>query len=101
MLATELGGAGGYDPAKVTRQIDRFLTPAEVAILRTAIRAANLPSQPTNDCALGCDGAQWLFEGVDARGYHFADRWSPERGELRGLGVTMLKLTGWRFKEIY
>jgi hypothetical protein len=47
------------------------------------------------------DGAEWIVEGVDDTGYHFVDRWSPRRGEVRETGLSLLKLTGWVFKDVY
>jgi hypothetical protein len=52
----------------------------------------------------GVDGAQWIVEGVRIGTYHIVDRWSPEDGEIRVLGLFMvndlakLKLEA---KEVY
>jgi hypothetical protein len=55
----------------------------------------------SKNCDLGADGAEWLVEGIDQKGYHVVSRWSPEQGEVRRVGLAMLALTGWRFKDIY
>ncbi len=36
------------------------------------------------------DGAEWILEGVKDGKYKIADRWSPEKGPVRALGLTML-----------
>ena len=38
----------------------------------------------------GVDGAQWIIEGARNGTYHIVDRWSPEDGEIRALGLLML-----------
>ena len=101
LVATELSGKGGYDPGVPVRRIDRPLTRAEALELRDALVRARVFALPPKNCDLGGDGAQWLLEGVDRQGYHFVGRWSPTRGPVRDLGLSMLSLTGWRFDEIY
>jgi len=39
----------------------------------------------------GDDGAQWIIEGVRDGNYHIADRWSPKAGEIRVLGLYMVR----------
>jgi hypothetical protein len=36
------------------------------------------------------DGAEWILEGVKDGKYKIADRWSPEKGPVHVLGITML-----------
>jgi hypothetical protein len=36
------------------------------------------------------DGAEWILEGVKDGKYKIADRWSPEKGPVRAVGLTML-----------
>jgi hypothetical protein len=36
------------------------------------------------------DGAQWIIEGARNGTYHIVDRWSPEDGEIRALGLLIL-----------
>jgi hypothetical protein len=56
---------------------------------------------PAKLCDIGLDGSQWLLEAADSHGYHFVDRFSPESGGVRDLGLALLRLTGWEFKPIY
>lgn len=101
IIAKQLSGAGGYDPGYVVKQLDRPLTDGEIDQVRTTLDRAN-PSQIASvECEIGFDGAQWIFEIVDGQGYHFFNRWSPRKGEVRDLGIFFLRLTGWKIKDIY
>jgi len=35
----------------------------------------------------GCDGAEWIIEGVQHGEYHVVHQWSPEEGPIRELGL--------------
>lgn len=100
LVAHELSGAGGYDPGGVARRVDRALTGTEAAGLRRLARPAILFATPP--CAgIGADGAQWIVEAVDATGYHIADRWSPQSGAVRDVGLALIGLTGWHPTPVY
>jgi len=43
-----------------------------------------------NTVEIGLDGAQWILEGVKNGKYQVTDRWSPEVGPIRNLGIMML-----------
>jgi hypothetical protein len=52
-------------------------------------------SAPVTQETLGVDGAEWVFEGVRADGYHVIDRWSPSdtwEPRLRAAGLAFLRL---------
>jgi len=38
----------------------------------------------------GPDGARWVIEGVKGGEYHAVDRWSPQNGPVRTLGLALL-----------
>lgn len=38
----------------------------------------------------GKDGARWIIEGVKDGHYHLVDRWSPQGGPVRAIGIFML-----------
>ena len=94
--------AVGRDGCKLDEapcELHRTLTSDERVRLLEAEK--NAFAAPPRDCRGGLDGSRWLIEkSADGR-YDFAQRFSPETGRVRELGVTMLELTGWRFKEIY
>ena len=96
MVAKELSGAGGYEPERVLKQIDRVLSPVEAASFRKALVANSIVRLPSTRCERsGVDGEQWILEAVDSSGYHFAQRWSPTHGPAYNLGVAFVRLTRW------
>lgn len=101
LIAKQLSGAGGYDPGTISKHTERQLTREEIRRMRELLMRTRLTSLPAKDCALGTDGSEWLIEVADRSGYHFINRWSPERGEVREFGIAVLKLTGWQFKKVY
>jgi len=101
LIAKQLSGAGGYAPGLVNKRIERNLSPAEANALKAVLSSTRVFESVPAECGLGTDGAQWIVESVDGTGYHFVNRWTPERGGVRELGMAMLKLTDWQFEDIY
>lgn len=101
MIAKELSGAGGYEPGKINRQITRTLNSAEARQLAEAMAKASPFNEPPAKCELGLDGSQWMLERVERGSYDYASRWSPQKGAMRDFGMLALRLTGWKFEEIY
>lgn len=95
MTATELSGAGGYEPGVVARRVVRVLSARETAALARIMSDMKVLEQPIADCPMGMDGEQWIIESVGPDGYRFLDRWSPEDGPVHALGLLMLGFTGW------
>jgi hypothetical protein len=101
MVAKELSGAGGYQPGTLKRMIVRDLLPTEAQQFQQLIRKSDFFKLPPSDCSLGADGAEWVFEGIDQKGYHVLTRWSPKEGPARDVGEFLLRLSGWHFDEVY
>jgi hypothetical protein len=107
LIAKQLSGAGGYAPGKIAATIDRPLTASETQELHKLLSdtrlAQPLPSGSTlKRCGPpGLDGAEWIVEVVNRRGYHFAKDWSPRAGDVRQVGLAMLALTGWIVEPVY
>ncbi|HEX8621705.1 MAG TPA: hypothetical protein VF718_07005 [Allosphingosinicella sp.] len=101
LVAKQLSGAGGYHPGKVAKTIDRPLTPEEAERLRVALDRNRVFGIPPDPCGGGCDGAQWIFEGVEGRRYRFLSVWTPHTGPALGLGQFLMGLTGWDFGTVY
>lgn len=81
-------------------EISRLLTAVEVEQL-AAVRRAVVAAPPTG-CWSGVDASQWIVESSGAADrYRFAQRWSPQEGPIRDLGLTLIGLTGWRFQDVY
>jgi hypothetical protein len=94
LSAVELDGAGGYEPGKIARRIDRKLTDAEWGELTSGLKAIDFWGLPTDIGEAGLDGAQWVLEGRRGRQYHVVNRWSPKTGPYRELALSLLKLAG-------
>ena len=103
LSAVELSGASGYDPGTIARRVDRVLTATEARTFDAALTRTKVWSVAPSEDEHGLDGAQWVIEAHDGKRQAVHDRWSPERGRVRELGLAFLQLTGWRFPpdEIY
>lgn len=101
MTASRLSGMGGYEPGAVEARIVRRLSHDEAKQFRRALSGANGLRLKAVTCDLGFDGAQWIFEGVDRGRYRFVERWTPDRGSVRALGLVMLGFTGWEIEPVY
>lgn len=101
MTASRLSGMGGYEPGAVEARIVRRLSHEEAKQFRRALSGANGLRLKAVTCDLGFDGAQWILEGVDRGRYRFVERWTPDRGSVRALGLVMLGFTGWETDPVY
>ena len=92
ILVTKVAsGAGGYSPSTLTTNTSRQLTAQEAQSFRSMVENGgfwNAPN-PIND-QTGTDGSQWIIEGVKAGHYHVIDRWMPNNGPARDLGVFLV-----------
>jgi len=91
LVATELSGAGGYDPGSRYRQAERTLTKQECAALLERLNSPQLWQPPPH--TLGLDGAEWIIES-SVGGYRAVSTWSPESGPVRSLGLELIRLSG-------
>ena len=96
-----LSGLGGYELGSVEdRQRWDVASTDIAAVLQAADPARLRPVEP--GCGPpGADGAGWLIERQDARGFQFASRWSPRDGVVREVGMLLLQLGGSSDEEIY
>lgn len=96
-------GQGGYEPGKIFLNKKRALTKEETdwALERfNEMGFWGLPAYEKPHETMGpdgkksvdinLDGAQWILEGVKDGKYHVTNRWSPENGPVRTLGLMML-----------
>lgn len=97
LFVKEADGAGGYAPGKLIRDTRRPLTPSEVTGVEMQVSATefwSLPGpQPKNE-AEGCDGSDWIIEGVRQGEYHAVICWTPSRGPVYQLGSYAIQLAG-------
>lgn len=99
LVAKWMAGEDGCANGSPACTIDRILTKPEQARLEAA--AAPLLGKPSFGCYGSLDGARWIVEASGRGDYRLWNQWSPEMGEVRDLGLTMLELTGWRLADVY
>jgi hypothetical protein len=93
LLTTRItSGAGGYDPGKLIQNRTRTISKERTDWFLNRIDESNFWKLPTVEKmdAEGLDGAQWIIEGTKKGKYHVVDRWSPDKGEVRSIGLMML-----------
>lgn len=98
-----LSGAGGYEPGRLVVADTRSLDPTKAEQLRRILDQVDFWSLPTSEenDLLGVDGAQWIVEGLRDGQYHVVDRWSPDDGPVRRLGLSFLELARLDEEPIY
>jgi hypothetical protein len=95
LFTKELDGAGGYEPGKVLRSGDYYITAEDFRHFLDLLEKADYWNTPTDhDNIDGNDGAQWILEGVKNNRYHVVDRWTPRAGAYREACLYLLKLSG-------
>ena len=91
VLTTKVAsGAGGFRPGHLVENTSRPLTREQTqAFLTRLLRVSfwSLPSHVNDET--GTDWSQWVIEGVRGGKYHLADRWSPDSGPVRELGINL------------
>lgn len=82
-------GKGGYNPGHLSSSRTRKLSSTDANNLLTRISAVQFWKLPTEDAKAptGMDGSKWIIEGVRSGEYHVVDRWTPEMGKYRELGL--------------
>ena len=91
-LTTKMAtGAGGYCPGILEEEESLPLSRAEIAPFLAQVDKLGFWSAPTHQQneELGCDGSQWIIEGVKRGNYHVVDRWSPKAGVAHELGAML------------
>jgi hypothetical protein len=96
-------GQGGYKPGRLVLGKTRALTKEQTSWALDRIKEVGYWGLPTYEkpkegvgpngektVQIGLDGAQWILEGVKNGKYQVTDRWSPESGPIRSLGIMML-----------
>lgn len=103
LTATELDGAGGYEPGVARKRIRRVLDAEESRVFAAALASADVWTPLAETKTLGADGARWVVEARAGERYRLHDVWTPQSGRIRSLGLSFLALTGWGFseKELY
>ena len=91
-LTTKMtSGAGGYGPGQILHNRTSTLTREQTEWFLGKIEDNKFWRLSAVDkTRMGLDGAQWIIEGVKDGNYHIVDRWSPEGGPVRTIGLLML-----------
>lgn len=93
LTVKETSGRGGYAPGHLTTNVVKTLSKEETDWFLGCVQEVkywNLPTREPKTDVIGTDGAQWVIEGVKDGKYKVVDRWSPEKGAVHSLGITML-----------
>jgi hypothetical protein len=85
-------GAGGYAPGKLieNEMIDLSKEQADW-FLRIIDENKFWQLPPLQETPGGCDGSQWIIEGIKNGSYRLVDRWTPRGGEVHAIGLAMMK----------
>jgi hypothetical protein len=108
-LVTKVGdGQGGYPPGKLIENRTQDLSKQQTQRFLDEVKELkywDLPSrEETNPEVVNLDGARWVVEAVRRVNYKIVDRWSPEKGPIKTLGLTMtIELAGMKllYQEVY
>jgi hypothetical protein len=92
-LTTKMtSGAGGYDSGQLVQNDTSTLSREQTNWFLGKIEENKFWELATIDKSrMGVDGAAWIIEGVRNGSYHVVDRWSPDDGPVRVIGLLMLK----------
>lgn len=103
LIARRLEGRAGFATSAVADRVDRLLMPGEATALRALLASGDpFTRQEAPDTGVRMlDGSRWLIERVSGCDYQIADRSNPDDGPIRATGMAMLRLTGWKFADIY
>ena len=96
-------GKGGYEAGHLIKNKSQKLTKERTGWFLDRIEELGFWNLPTYEKSheeigpngqktveIGLDGAQWILEGTRDGKYRVVDRWSPEKGPVRILGLIML-----------
>ncbi len=95
-------GAGGYAPGRLCRVKQSTLHEGSSTEVLDLVDRTDFWNLPARVETFGCDGSQWIVEGVDHGNYHLVDRWTPDASTPVGrIGREMLALSGLRIWFLY
>jgi hypothetical protein len=88
-------GAGGYEPGKIIFDTTLNLTQKQIDTINLKLDAAKFWTLQTESQAInGTDGSEWLIEVYKGGKYHFAVRWTPQKGSVfRAIGEYLFSIS--------
>jgi hypothetical protein len=90
----------GFQGRDVDQAWQRNLDATATRTFMDALARADFWSM-TEEPGVGCDGAEWVLEGVAGSRYHAASRWSPTEGAYRDAMLLLVSLAGARVNEVF
>ena len=92
-LTTKMtNGTGGFKPGNLVQNDTSTLTREQAELFLRKIEEHKFWNLEAVDKSNGgMDGAEWIIEGVKDGSYHIVNRWSPEEGPIRAIGLFMLQ----------
>lgn len=78
---------------QTTKEYSGDLGYFDVLRLRLMVRRCQFWKITLYPVSGGCDGSDWVIEGVDERRYRRVSEWSPERTYVEALGQTIAAMT--------
>ncbi|MHC4118408.1 MAG: hypothetical protein ACYSWO_12980 [Planctomycetota bacterium] len=94
-------GTGGYEPGKLKTNNVKNIKKAIVDEFLEIVKDEAFWKLPTRIEDGGMDGSQWIIEGRKGHDYHIVDRWTPEKGTVKRIGIFLIELSNLKVKEIY
>lgn len=101
LVVKKTDGKGGYSPGNLIVNDTLNIEFIDAKHIRKLIRKSKFWSLNTNDNRIGCDGSEWIFEGKRFSDYHLVRRWTPQKGNLKKIGVNIIKFASIEEREIY
>lgn len=102
IVSKVLDGAGGYDLGKLIVNKSSPFSPQQKAEFNAMLESTEFWDLPATDPSRsGLDGATWTVEAVKDGEYHVVQRWSPNSGGVRSLGLFFLKAGNIDEERIY
>jgi hypothetical protein len=109
LVAKYLSGQVGYDWGKLKGEKRRRLTEQEWRKLLSLLEQASFWSLPSKDkeskpndkgeMTICLDNTSWILEGVKDSKYHIVDRYCPDTGSYKEIGLYMFRLSKLKMKE--
>jgi hypothetical protein len=103
LLYTKIAnGAGGYDWGSLEVNKRRVVPTTKAnALVAKLAPGTRFWSLPVRDDRVGLDGAGWIIEARSGDEYHYIIRWSPEKGEVRDIGLAFIALSDLGDEKVY
>lgn len=101
LVSKMVAGPVWYNPYRRLISEKQRLSKDKVARMLELIERENFWTLETHAGDSGMDGARWIVEGLDKQKYHIVDRWSPQDGPIRKIGLQFIDLCPINIGEVY